>query len=119
MNDRDNEHRDAPEAAIQERAAAVTARLESEAPTFRAAIRSAGAEYEALLDSIATLGPVYAFEKAGRPAAIAAVRQALPVVERDLFDAILDDFACEQAAVEEGLYRIARALARRAPTRSG
>jgi hypothetical protein len=33
-------------------------------------------------------------------------------MERDLFDAVLDDHACELAAVEEALYQLARALAR-------
>ena len=34
------------------------------------------------------------------------------MMERDLFDAVLEDHACELAAVEEALYQFARALAR-------
>jgi hypothetical protein len=73
---------------------------------------AAGAEYDALLGSVARLGPAYAFDRAGRPAAIDAVRAALPAVERELFEAILDDFACERAAIQEALYRVALARGR-------
>jgi hypothetical protein len=41
-----------------------------------------------------------------------AVREALPMMERDLFDAVLEDQACELAAVEEALYQFALALSR-------
>jgi hypothetical protein len=33
-------------------------------------------------------------------------------MERDLFEAVLDDHACEIAAVEEALYQLALALSR-------
>lgn len=112
MNDNSDRPHDAG-TAIAKRAAVVAARLDTQAPAFRNAIASASAEYDALLETVATLGPAYAFERAGRPGAIEAVRQALPVVERELFDAILDDFACERAAVEEALYRVALMLAQR------
>ena len=34
------------------------------------------------------------------------------MMERDLFDAVLEDHACEVAAVEEALYQLALALGR-------
>lgn len=91
----------------------IAARLDNEAPSFRQAIGPVAAEYEALLRRIALTAPEYAFDRAGRPFAAEAVREALPAVERELFDAILEDFACERAAIEEGLYRVALAVARR------
>ena len=48
----------------------------------------------------------------GGPDAINAVREALPMMERDLFDAVLEDHACEVAAIEEALYQFALALVR-------
>jgi hypothetical protein len=81
--------------------------------TFGDLVAAAAAEYETLLRSVARLGPAYAFDRPGRPAAVDAVRQALPAIERELFDAILDDFACERAAIEEGLFRVALAHGRR------
>jgi outer membrane protein assembly factor BamA len=47
-----------------------------------------------------------------RPDAVNAVREALPMMERDLFDAVLEDHACEVAAIEEALYQLALALSR-------
>jgi hypothetical protein len=64
-------------------------------------------ELDTLLAAIRDLGPQYAFERDGRPEAIAAVRLALPPVERDLLDAIVDDHACEVAALREALLQIA------------
>lgn len=49
------------------------------------------------------------FDLAGRPHALTAVRHALPAMEADLLDAILDDVACELAAYQEALYRVALA----------
>jgi hypothetical protein len=49
----------------------------------------------------------FAFDSEGRPGAIDAVRQALPAVERDLFDAVVDDHACEVAALREALRQLA------------
>ena len=91
----------------------IAARVDNEAASFRQAIGPVAAEYEALLRRIAQTAPEYAFDRAGRPFATEAVREALPAVERELFDAILEDFACERAAIEEGLYRVALAVARR------
>jgi hypothetical protein len=101
------------EALVDERATAVAAHLRDETGTFAQATARMGADYEALLRAVAEMGAAYAFDREGRPSAVDAVRQALPAVERDLFDAILDDYACERAAVEEALYRVALAYGRR------
>jgi hypothetical protein len=53
----------------------------------------------------------FAFDRDGRPGAIAAVREALPVAERELLDAIIEDHACELAAVQEAMFQVARAAA--------
>jgi hypothetical protein len=37
---------------------------------------------------------------------VEAVRNALPGIERELFDAVLDDHLCEIRAVQEALYRV-------------
>lgn len=69
-------------------------------------------EFHALLDAVKRSDSRFAFEREGRPEAIAAVREALPAMERDLFDAIVDDHACEVAALNETLQVIAQALLR-------
>lgn len=89
------------------------ARLDGGTTTFAEAGVGLAAEYDALLRAVAQTGPAYAFDREGRPPAIDAVRQALPAVERELFDVILDDYACERAAVEEALFRVALAYGRR------
>ena len=53
----------------------------------------------------------FAFDLDGRPGAIAAVREALPPAECELLDAILEDHACELAAVREAMFQVARAAA--------
>src|SRR5688572_17983668 len=69
-------------------------------------------DYLALLAAVRRSHERFAFDREGRPHAVNAVREALPMMERDLFDAVMDDHACELAAVEEALYQFARALAR-------
>jgi hypothetical protein len=81
-------------------------------PSFDAARRAAEPEYVALLEAVRQTHARFAFDRSGRPGAIKAVDEALPVMERGLFEAILEDHACELAAVEEALYQFARALAR-------
>lgn len=89
-------------------------RLEDNAESFPAALaRQAADDYAELLRAVSRLDARLAFDKQGRPGAIEAVRAALPVIERDLFDAILEDHACEVAAVEEALYQLALAQRRR------
>ena len=86
--------------------------LGGEQPSFHAARQRAEPEYLALLSAVRQAHERFAFDRDGRPHAVNAVREALPMMERDLFDAVLDDHACELAAVEEALYQFARALAR-------
>jgi hypothetical protein len=68
------------------------------------------AEVDALTHGIRDLGPEFAFDQEGRPGAIAAVREALPVVEREIFDAIIEDHACEVAAFREALRQLMEAM---------
>lgn len=67
------------------------------------------ASLNALLTAIAASHGRYAFDREGRPQALHAVRSALPAVECELFEAILDDVACELAATQEALYQVALA----------
>jgi hypothetical protein len=69
----------------------------------------ANGEYRDLLVVIRDLDPRFAFEDVGRAAAIEAVRNALPTMERDLLNAIIEDFGCELAAAAEAARQIARA----------
>jgi hypothetical protein len=82
-------------------------------PSFDAVRQRAETEYVALLNAVRKTHERFAFDRDGRPGAIGAVREALPVMERDLFEAVLEDHACELAAVEEALYQFALALARK------
>jgi hypothetical protein len=61
----------------------------------------------ALLTAVRSHHERFAFDRDGRPAAIAAIRHALPAMEGDLLDAVLEDVACELAAYQEALYQIA------------
>ena len=80
--------------------------------SFEAVRQRAESEYLALLHAVRKTHERFAFDRDGRPGAINAVREALPMMERDLFDAVLEDQACELAAVEEALYQLALALSR-------
>lgn len=73
----------------------------------------ADSEYRELLVLIRDLDRRFAFEDEGRAAAIDAVRNALPAMERDLLNAIIEDFGCELAAAAEAARQIARAAAPR------
>lgn len=89
---------------VQERADALVRRLtESETPV---------AELDALLHAIRALGSRFQFDREGRPGAIEAVRHALPAMEADLFGAIIEDHACEVAALTEAVWQVAAALSR-------
>ena len=97
---------------VTRRADELAARLKGE-ESFDAVRRGAEHQYVALLHAVRETNQRFAFDRDGRPDAINAVREALPMMERDLFDAVLEDHACELAAVEEALYQFARALARK------
>jgi len=95
---------------VAQRADAVVARLQ--APPAASQKGDYQAEWSALLDAVRALDARYAFDRDGRPSAIQAVRHALPSMERDLFDAIVEDHACEVAALEEAVRQLALAVAR-------
>lgn len=71
------------------------------------------AQLDALAAALSRADVRYAFDRDGRPGAIAAVRSALPAMEADLLDAILEDVTCELAAYQEALYRVALEARRR------
>jgi hypothetical protein len=66
--------------------------------------------FQALLAGIMDANPRLIFDRAGRPAAVGAVRDALPQLEQELFDAILEDCACELAATHEALGQVVQVL---------
>jgi hypothetical protein len=70
-------------------------------------------DFRNLLDAVRELDPRFEFDRDGRPGAIAAIRGALPLLERELLDAIIEDHAAELAAVHEAMFRVMRAMARR------
>ena len=90
----------------------LVASLTGEDSSFDTVRQRAGSEYLALLHAVRKTHERFAFDRDGRPGAVNAVREALPMMERDLFDAVLEDQACELAAVEEALYQFALALSR-------
>ena len=96
---------------VARRADAMAARV-SNAASFAEASPELASEYDALLRAVRALDARFAFDREGRPGAIAAVREALPLMERDLFEAVLDDHACEIAAIEEAMYQVLRACRR-------
>lgn len=65
-----------------------------------------------LLENVKASHPEFAFDREGRPGAIAAIRGALPLMERELFDAVIEDCECELAATREALFQ---ALAKSRP----
>jgi hypothetical protein len=58
------------------------------------------------LEILKTKDPRFAFDRDGRPGAIAAVRGSLPTMERELFDAVMEDCECECAALREALFQL-------------
>ena len=63
-------------------------------------------EFRRRLASVKAASPKFAFDRDGRPGAIAAVRGALPLMERELFDAVVEDCECELAATREALFQM-------------
>jgi len=86
-------------------------RIDPTATSFDEAFPTFKNEIEQLLDCLKTLDPRYLFDRAGRPGAIAAVRNALPAAERELFDAVIEDCQCELAATKEALFQVVRKVA--------
>ena len=66
-------------------------------------------EFRRRLAMVRTENPKFAFDRDGRPAAIAAVRGALPLMERELLDAVIEDCECELAATREALFQMLEA----------
>ena len=69
----------------------------------RAAIEQ---EFHRTLKSVRNSHPKFEFDREGRPGAIAAIRGALPTIERELFDAVLEDCECELAATREAMFQM-------------
>ena len=90
-------------AACAERLPVVSGPLQDAVPAFER-------ELDDLLTAIRESHERFAFDVEGRPAAVAAIRNALPMMEAELFDAVLEDVACEMAARQEALYRVALAI---------
>jgi len=67
-------------------------------------------EFQRILDVVKASHSKFAFDRDGRPGAIAAVRAALPTMERELFDAVLEDCECELAATREALFQMIASL---------
>jgi len=66
-------------------------------------------EFQRTLEAVKSGRPNFAFDREGRPGAIAAVRAALPTVERELFDAVIEDCESELAATREALFQMVAA----------
>ena len=67
-------------------------------------------EFQRTLTAVKASQPKFAFDREGRPGAVAAVRGALPTIERELFDAVMEDCECELAATREALFQMIAAL---------
>ena len=93
---------------VTQLAAACAARLRDSVAVDTPALEP---QFRALLDAVRTLAPQFDFDRDGRPGAVAAVREALPLIERELFDAIIDDHAAEIAAIHEAMRQVVRAVA--------
>ena len=63
-------------------------------------------EFQQTLQKVKSSQPQFVFDREGRPGAIAAIRGALPLMERELFDAVMEDCECELAATREALFQM-------------
>jgi hypothetical protein len=68
-----------------------------------------------LLDALKAIDPRFLFDRGGRPGAIAAIRGALPGIERELFDAVMEDCECELAATREAFFQLVKACQSKPP----
>jgi hypothetical protein len=94
---------------IQELAAACARTLPAAGGPLEAGSAAFDRGLTALVAAIRASHERFAFDAEGRPGAIAAIRQALPVIEAELLDAVLEDVACELAARQEAIYQVALA----------
>jgi hypothetical protein len=90
-------------------ASACARQIPAAASTFAVDQSAFGTAFDALLTAVTAADPRLAFDRDGRPQALGAVRAALPALEADLLDAILEDMGCELAATQEALYQVALA----------
>ena len=67
-------------------------------------------EFQRTLKAVKASHPKFIFDRDGRPGAIAAVRAALPTMQRELLDAVVDDCECELAATKEALFQMIATL---------
>jgi len=67
-------------------------------------------EFQRTLIAVKASHAKFTFDRDGRPGAIAAVRAALPTMERELLDAVVDDCECELAATKEALFQMIATL---------
>jgi hypothetical protein len=90
--------------------AALASRCVTELPanptSFHHDVEAFRAAFEQLVAAVSRADARYAFDRDGRPAAVQAVKGALPAMEADLLDAILEDVECELAALKEALYQM-------------
>jgi hypothetical protein len=63
-------------------------------------------QFQLTLALVRASDPKFFFDREGRPGALTAIRGALPSVERELLDAVIEDCECEIAATREALFRI-------------
>jgi hypothetical protein len=85
-------------------------RIDPASPSFDDALPRFQNEIGQLLDALKAVDARYLFDRDGRPGAVAAVRGALPAIEQELFDAVMEDFECELAATREALFQIAKKM---------
>jgi hypothetical protein len=88
-------------------ASACARQIPTEPSSFTVDRSAFQAAFDTLLAAVAAGEARFAFDRDGRPPALQAVRDALPAMEAELLDAILEDVACELAATQEALYQIA------------
>ena len=96
-------------ASLDRLAAACARRLPEASRTFHDDVTAFEQELHDLLEAVSRSHARFTFDLEGRPAAVAAIRHALPAMEGELLDAVLEDVACELAATREALYRVAAA----------
>jgi hypothetical protein len=89
------------------------ARIDPASRSFDDAFPRFKSEMNQLLEALKALDPRYLFDRRGRPDAIAAIRGALPGIECELFDAVMEDCECELTATREALFQVVRRMVAR------
>jgi hypothetical protein len=90
-------------------------RIDPASGSFDDAFPQFRSEMNQLLEALKALDPRYLFDRGGRPGAVSAIRGALPGIERELFDAVMEDCECELAATREALFQVVRACQPKLP----